>query len=616
MCGIIGYSSKCKNACDAVLTGLKNLEYRGYDSAGIATFEEGNIKLYKSQGKISALEDKLKEKGNIWSSCAIGHTRWATHGIPNEINAHPHICSHVCLVHNGIIENYIELKNELLNAGYTFKSSTDSEVACAYINYMYENELKNNNFGNDLEKAKFRSIIKACNKFRGSYAFSIIFDDEINSIYATRKDSPLILGLHENGNFTCSDISAILEYTNKYILLEHNEYAKVTNDSVSIYDSSLNKIYKEIQFATWSANSLRKNGYEHFMLKEIHEQPEVIKRILNSLNNKDSDISKIDFSKFDDIHVVACGSAMHAGLVGKYLLENYADIKVTVEIASEYRYKNSFITDKTLVIIVSQSGETADSLASLRLAKQKGATTLAIVNAVGSTIAREADITIYTHAGVEIAVATTKGYTSQVAIFVLLTLNAMKNKKLLSDIIKDDLFKDVQNIDNIMNEVINKSNDYINIAKSICNVNDLFFIGRGIDYTLCMEGSLKLKEISYMHSEAYAAGELKHGTISLIEQNTPIIAIATDKTLFEKTISNITETKARGAKVYFITTNDLFNEDVKDFADKVIILPTVNPLLMPLLVACTLQLIAYETAKLRNCDIDKPKNLAKSVTVE
>ncbi len=518
---------------------------------------------------------------------------------------------HISIVHNGIIENYIELKNELLNLGVTFTSSTDTEVAGKYINYLYEKELENQND----DKARFNAIIKACEVFRGSYAFAIIFDDDVNNIYATRKDSPLIIGLSQNGNFVASDISAILDYTNKYILLDVDEFVKISNDSYIIYDKKFNILNKDIQTATWEKNSLRKNGYAHFMLKEINEQPEIAKKILTTFESN-KEIQNIDFTKYSDIQIVACGSAMHAGMVGKYLLENYANIKVNVEIASEYRYKNSFITNSTLVIIISQSGETADSLAALRLAKQNGATTLAIVNAVGSTIAREADITIYTYAGPEIAVATTKGYVSQVAILILLTLSLMKKESLLSNKLITDIKNDIDNIDIILKDVISKHDEYLSIANSIYTHNDLFFIGRGIDYTLCLEGSLKLKEISYMHSEAYAAGELKHGTISLIEKGTPVIAIATDKGLFEKTISNIKETKARGANVYLITTSDLFKDDLKDFADFTLVLPKVNELLSPIVTVCALQLIAYETANLKGVDIDKPKNLAKSVTVE
>ena len=606
MCGIIGFSGSENNAKDAILTGLKNLEYRGYDSAGIAISKDGYMKLFKSKGKISKLEESL-ENIDTRSNTGIGHTRWATHGIPNETNAHPHKVGKVTLVHNGIIENYQTLKDFLVKQGVKFNTQTDSEVACAYINYMYEKE------ENKDEKARFNSIINACKEFRGSYAFGIIFDDEQDTIYATRKDSPLIIGVGENNNFIASDVSAILDFTNKYILLEEGEFAKITNKGYEIYDTELNPVSKKIEVATWNANKYKKNGYDHFMLKEIHEQPKVISDIFKRYFEDNSLGINVDFTKFEKIHIVACGSAMHAGLVGKYLFENYGDIDVTVELASEYRYKNMRINDKTLTILISQSGETADTLAALRIAKEKGATTLSIVNAVGSTIARESDINIYTYAGPEIAVATTKGYTSQVAILALLCLNTMKQKNILDKEFENKIYNDFKNIEEMLNNVISKEEEYKNIANKIYTHNDIFFIGRGIDYALCMEGSLKLKEISYIHSEAYAAGELKHGTISLIEDGTPVISIATTDYIMEKTISNIKETKARGAYSIFITTS---KENSDDFSDITLTLPKTTAFTEPLFVVTSLQLIAYETAKLRGCDIDKPKNLAKSVTVE
>ncbi len=605
MCGIIGYSGSTKNAKNAIVTGLKNLEYRGYDSAGIALVQNNKIKMYKSQGKISKLEEKIKNIDNS-SNTGIGHTRWATHGIPNEINAHPHKVGNVTLVHNGIIENYIQLKEFLLKEGVEFKTQTDSEVACAYINYIYEKEANS-------KDSKIKAIIKACKKFRGSYAFGIIFDDEPNAIYATRKDSPLIIGTSNDENFIASDVSAILDFTNKYILLEENEFAKITNSEVNIVDRNLKTISKKINIATWSANKYKKNGYEHFMLKEINEQPKAISDIFKRYVEDETLGIDIDFKRFEKIHIVACGSAMHAGMIGKYLFENYADIDVTVEIASEYRYKNMRITPKTLVILISQSGETADTLAALRIAKEMKATTLSIVNAVGSTIAREADMNIYTYAGPEIAVATTKGYTTQVATLSLICLNIMKQKGILTNKLSDKIYSDFNNIQDLLESVINNNDSFKKIANKIYDKEDIFFIGRGIDYALCMEGSLKLKEISYIHSEAYGAGELKHGTISLIEDGTPVIAIATNDMLYEKTVSNIKETKARGAYSILITTS---KENTEDFSDITFKLPKTTEFTEPLLIVTALQLIAYETAKLRKCDIDKPKNLAKSVTVE
>ena len=607
MCGIIGYTGNKKKAKEYIISGLKNLEYRGYDSAGIALTEGNKINLYKSRGKISNLEDSIKQK-EFNSSTGIGHTRWATHGEPNETNAHPHKCGKVTIVHNGIIENYIELRKKLESKGVKFNSETDTEVACAYINYVYENEKKNSNG----DAKKLNTIIKACSDFRGSYAFGILFEDEPNILYTTRKDSPLIIGVGENENFIASDVSAILDFTKEYILLETGEFARISSDSIRVYNSNLEVIPKKINTATWSASEYKKNGYDHFMLKEINEQPKVINNIFKKYLNANS-LSKIDFEKFSQIHIVACGSAMHAGLIGKYLLENYANIPVTVEVASEYRYKNQLITENTLVIIISQSGETADTLAALRIAKEKGAKTLAIVNAVGSSISREADETIYTYAGPEIAVATTKGYTTQVAVLSVLCLNIMKDKNLLTDEINEKIQYEFKNIEKVLIDIVKKTDDYKKVAKKIYEKNNLFYIGRGIDYALCMEGSLKLKEISYMHSEAYAAGELKHGTISLIEDGTPVIAIATNKELYEKTVSNIKETKARGAFSILISP---YVNNTSDFADIAIEVPDLSEFTNALTTVCVLQLIAYETARLRGCNIDKPKNLAKSVTVE
>jgi glutamine---fructose-6-phosphate transaminase (isomerizing) len=601
MCGIIGYTG-AKPLDKVLISGLKKLEYRGYDSAGIAVITKDNaLKVIKSVGKITNLEEKVNKLNIQLGGVGIGHTRWATHGIPNEINAHPHTSGKVTLVHNGIIENYTNIKEELKSKGVTFSSDTDTEVACAYINYVYETE-----------KDKIKCIKKACEHFRGSYAFAIIFDDDLDSIFVTRRDSPLVIGIADGENYVSSDVSAFLSYTKKYILLEHNEYAKVTSESVLIYNDNFELLSKDINIATWSDTQYEKNGYEHFMLKEIYEEPLVIKNIFDRYLNDISYLQDVDLSIYTNIHIVACGSAMHAGLVGRYLFETYANIPVTVDVASEYRYKNQIITDKTLVIIVSQSGETADTLAALRIARSKGATVLAIVNVLGSTIAREADIVIYAYAGPEIAVATTKGYTSQVAI--LSTLAFEIGRKNMSSDESNRVISEMKNIQDVLNYVLLKTDEYKEIAKSIYKKEHLFFIGRGIDFSMCMEGSLKLKEISYMHSEAYPAGELKHGTISLVEDKTPIIAIATNKDLFEKTISNIKETKARGAFVVFITNEEL--DTAGDFYDLKLVLPTSTDFLQSLSVVTALQLISYYTAKNRKCDIDKPKNLAKSVTVE
>ena len=597
MCGIIGYTTRKNNSVEVALDGLKNLEYRGYDSAGIAFFDGEKIDIVKSKGKISNLESKL-EKINTDSCCAIAHTRWATHGEPNETNAHPHHVGKVTLVHNGIIENYSELKKELIEKGYSFKTETDTEVATAYIDYCYS-----------VYQDKLRALIEACKVFRGSYAFDVIYEDDPTTIYATRKDSPLVVGYAHDGNFAASDISAILKYTNKYSLIDEGEFVKITRDIVTFYNSDLHQVEKKSQTATWDAAQYQKNGYEHFMLKEIYEQPKAIEDIFERFYSNCT-YKDLDFSKFD-----ACGSAMHASLVGKYLLQTYGKIPVMVEIASEYRYSEELITPSTLLIVVSQSGETADTLAALRLAKQKGAYVVGIVNAVGSTIAREVDECIYTYAGPEIAVATTKGYTTQVAVFSTLALMAMEQKGLLTDEKSEEIKQDLLTVKEKIEAVLSDRDLYLDIANQIYTHNDLFFIGRGIDSTVCMEGSLKLKEISYMHSESYSAGELKHGTISLIDKGTPVISIATDENLFEKTVSNIKETKARGAYSIFVTTQN-HKDNCSEFADKTIILPKTTAFTQPILTVVALQLVAYETAKLRGCDIDKPRNLAKSVTVE
>jgi len=598
MCGIIGYASKSCDSCGIVISCLKNLEYRGYDSSGIATSESGKIKICKSQGKIANLEEKLSNK-NVFAATAIAHTRWATHGKPCETNAHPHKVGTVTLVHNGIIENYAELKALLIEKEIALVSDTDTEVACGYIDYVYQTN-----------KDKLSCIKTACEKFRGSYAFAIVFDDEPNTIYSVRKNSPLIIGVSDNGNFVSSDVSAILNYTNKYILIDNDEYIKITKDTVEIYDCNLNIINKPVDTATWSAVEYQKDGFDHFMLKEIYEQPKVVSNILGKTYDD------IDFTKYDNIHIVACGSAMHAGMVAKYLFENYAKIRTTVEIASEYRYKENLITPSTLVIIISQSGETADTLAALRLAKESGAFVLAIVNVVGSSIAREADKVIYTYAGPEIAVATTKGYSSQVATLTNIVLTVMKEKKLLNEDLLIQFNTDAKNIEDTANRIISNRNAYKVIAKKIYTHENIIYIGRGVDSASCMEGSLKLKEISYIHSEAYAAGELKHGTISLVDDGTPVVTIATVDSLYEKTISNLKETKARGAYTLLITTDKQITNNIQDSLDDAIIIPNVSQFIQPILVVIVLQLIAYETALLRGTDIDKPKNLAKSVTVE
>ena len=597
MCGIVGYIGK-KNAIEILINGLEKLEYRGYDSAGIA-FLTDDIKILKNKGKIKNLKNKINfdEK----STLGIGHTRWATHGEANEINAHPHQVGKITLVHNGIIENYEEIKKELINKGYTFKTETDSEVGCALLNFLYQ---KNQNMIKSIEE--FKTIVK------GSYALGIICSDDKDTLYTVKNASPLIIGVGDNENFIASDVPAILKYTNKYITLDDLEFAKITKDKIECYDKKNKVITKDIKIFSGDAMDIEKNGYEHFMLKEIHEEPSVIKKTFDKYidNNKIGD--KIpDLSKYKKITIVACGSAYHAGLIGKNLIENYANIPVDVEIASEYRYKKHFFNEKELVIVVSQSGETADSLASLKLAKENIIDTLGIINVKESSIARESDIVLYTEAGNEIAVATTKAYSTQVALFSLISLTIANKNNLLNKDEIIEILKEIKLLPNKIEQLIN--NDiYQKIAEEIYKDDDIFFLGRGIDYAIALEGSLKLKEISYIHSEAYAAGELKHGTISLIDKDNPVIAIITDNNIKDKTISNVKEVKARGAKTILISNENLDNSCF----DKKVIIPSIHPLLQPLLTVIPLQLIAYEVAKLRDCDIDKPKNLAKSVTVE
>lgn len=597
MCGIVGYIGK-KNAIEILINGLEKLEYRGYDSAGIA-FLTDDIKILKNKGKIKNLKNKVNfdEK----STLGIGHTRWATHGEANEINAHPHQVGKITLVHNGIIENYEEIKKELINKGYTFKTETDSEVGCALLDFLYQ---KNQNMIKSIEE--FKTIVK------GSYALGIICSDDKDTLYTVKNASPLIIGVGDNENFIASDVPAILKYTNKYITLDDLEFAKITKDKIECYDKKNKVITKDIKIFSGDAMDIEKNGYEHFMLKEIHEEPSVIKKTFDKYidNNKIGD--KIpDLSKYEKITIVACGSAYHAGLIGKNLIENYANIPVDVEIASEYRYKKHFFNEKELVIVVSQSGETADTLASLKLAKENKIDTLGIINVKESSIARESDIVLYTEAGNEIAVATTKAYSTQVALFSLISLTIANKNNLLNKDEIIEILKEIKLLPNKIEQLIN--NDiYQKIAEEIYKDDDIFFLGRGIDYAIALEGSLKLKEISYIHSEAYAAGELKHGTISLIDKDTPVIAIITDNSIKDKTISNVKEVKARGAKTILISNENLDNSCF----DKKVIIPSIHPLLQPLLTVIPLQLIAYEVAKLRDCDIDKPKNLAKSVTVE
>ena len=591
MCGIIGYIGK-KNPIEFLIDGLKKLEYRGYDSSGIAIKDENSVQLIKSTGRIKNLENKINNTKVLDGNIGIAHTRWATHGMPTVANAHPHKVGKVTLVHNGIIENAEELKAKLIEEGQIFKSDTDTEVACAVINKYYT--------GNPIS-----AITKATNILRGSYAFGIIFDDQ-DKLYAVRKDSPLIVGIGNYENYIASDIAAIINYTNKYMLLNDNEVIELSNDNVKIYKDN-KEIKKEVSTANISAEEADKGDYKHFMLKEIMEEPLVLARTLNKYIN---DMSKIyDISGYKEIHIVACGSAMYAGLIGKNLIEEKANIKCFVECASEYRYEKVVYDRKTLVILVSQSGETADTIAAMRKAKENDIDTLAIVNVKTSTIAREADNVIFIEAGPEIAVATTKAYLLQVAILSLIALRAAYKKGLEQKY--TEILTEAKELPAKLQKVLNDHDKFLKIAQDIYKNHDVFYIGRGVDYAMCLEGSLKLKEVSYTHSDAYQAGELKHGTISLIEKDTPVFAIISDDKIKNKTESNVIEVASRGAKVFTIT-NDI---NIKDHYFKYVV-PKIDYYFQPILIVPPLQLVGYYVGDLKGLDIDKPRNLAKSVTVE
>ncbi len=603
MCGIVGYVGNKENCVRVLIDGLEKLEYRGYDSAGIAFLNNDKISIVKEEGKIANLKSKIDLNTN--SNLGIGHTRWATHGNATKENAHPHKVGAITIVHNGIVENYNELKKDLINKGYNFNSETDTEVVAALIDYIYKKE-----------KDMLKTIQKVKEMLTGSYALGIICDDKLDTLYTLKNKSPLIIGINENENYIASDVPAILDKTRNYIVLEDKDYASIKSDGVKIYHDGKEKDY-EIKEFLYDANSVDKQGYEHFMLKEMNEQPEVFKNTTTPYlkNGIDSLIEKMpDFTKYERIRIVACGSATHAGLVGKCMIEKYANVEVMVETASEFRYKKQFLKNNELVIVVSQSGETADTLEALLIAKQNGNDTLGIVNTKGSTIARESKMVLYTEAGQEIAVATTKAYSAQVALLSLIALNLSCKKHLIDKKEILDILKDVKKLPDYIEELLNRRDDYKKIAEEIKDYNDVFFIGRGVDYALAQEGSLKLKEISYTHSEAYAAGELKHGTISLIEDKTPVIAVITDDDIALKTISNVKEVKSRGANVICITNRNLSNDS--NLYDEKIVIPKVNDLFEPLLTVIPLQMIAYELAKIKECSIDKPRNLAKSVTVE
>ena len=608
MCGIVGYIGN-KKASNFLVEGLSKLEYRGYDSAGIAVINNGSVEIRKHKGRLSNLVEEL-ENNSADGTIGIGHTRWATHGEPSDVNSHPHQTSKgdITVVHNGIIENYSELTKWLKSEGYEFKSATDTEVIPNLIHYYYKGDL-------------FEAVVKATERLEGSYALGVVCGAEPDKIVAVRKDSPLIVGIGNGESFIASDIPAVLNHTRDIYLLEDNEFAVLTNEGVNIFKANGEKINKEIYKVTWNEDAAEKGGYDSFMLKEIHEQPKAIRDTMSgrvSLNEKinlgDFKLTAEELEKIDRIYIIACGTAYNAGLIGKVAIEDLARIPVEVAIASEFRYRNPIVTNKTLIITLSQSGETADTLAVLRDAKKIGARTLAITNVVGSSISREADDVIYTMAGPEIAVASTKAYTTQAVVMNLLGMYLADLKGLLKSEDEVEIKNALLELPNKIEDVLEKKPQIAEIAKVIAKEKDLFYLGRDVDYALAIEGSLKIKEIAYIHSEAYAGGELKHGTIALIEPGTKIIALLTQTNLKDKMISNIREVKSRGAEIIGVAYEG--EELDSSIFDEVLRIPQTSTRIAPILGAVVLQLLAYYVAKERGCDIDKPRNLAKSVTVE
>lgn len=613
MCGIIGYIGH-KKASPILLNGLLRLEYRGYDSAGISTVEKNGLSIMKDKGRVKNLYN-LDGIDDLTGTIGIAHTRWATHGKPSKENAHPHLdnSDSFAVVHNGIIENYNELKKFLADNGYTFRSQTDSELIPNLIHYYYSKDEQNDN------QKVLRAVQKTCMDLKGSFALQVISKFMPDNMIVIRKDSPLVIGKGDGENYVSSDIPTILSYTKDFYLLNDYEFAVLSRDNVEFYDINLNKIVKPIKSIDWDINSADKNGYEDYMLKEIFEQPTAIRETIGSrlklgepCNFSDINITKEYLSTINKIFIIACGTAMHAGLTGKKFIENLCNIPVEVDIASEFRYRNPIIDEKTLCIFISQSGETADTIAALKLSKSKGAKTLAVSNVIGSSITREADYTIYTHAGPEIAVASTKAYTSQVVLLGILAIYFAEILESTDSETLENLKKDIFDLPKKIETSLKASDEVKKFAKKISKEKDVFFIGRGSDYNVALEGSLKLKEISYIHSEAYASGELKHGPIALIEKGITVISILTDKNLLEKSISNIEEVITRGAKTFIVTNQDIENSNF----DNVVKIEDTNPLLSPILSVIPLQLLAYYISKDKGLDVDKPRNLAKSVTVE
>ena len=606
MCGIVGYVGK-RNAQDVLLDGLEKLEYRGYDSAGVALALEGGIRVVKSKGRLAELRKRLAVEALARSGCGIGHTRWATHGEPSDVNSHPHSTPRVSIVHNGIIENYGVLKERLMAKGYTFESETDTEVLVKLIDSCYEGE-------------PLRALRAALAMVRGSYALAVLFRDFPDTLFAVKRESPLIVGWGEEENFIASDIPALLKYTRRYSVLEEGDMAVVNADGIRFYNEFAEPVEREVLTANWDQEAAEKGGYPHFMLKEINEQPAAITatvspRVENGLPDlRVPELTDERLRRIGTVHLVGCGTAMHAGMVGKAAIEALARVPAQVEIASEFRYRNPILRPEDLVIIISQSGETSDTLAALKLAKSRGVSVLAIVNVVGSSIARAADYVMYTYAGPEIAVASTKAYMVQMCVLYLFALRLAYARGMQTDAEIRRLTAELLRAGEVIKPRLADCEQIKYLASRFVNTQSCFFIGRGFDYSLSLEGSLKLKEISYVHSDAYAAGELKHGTISLVTDGVPVIALATQKQVYEKTISNAKETKSRGAKVLLFTTRDAVVPD--GVADYVVRLDDYDDLLMPLQLIVPLQLFAYYMAVLRGCDVDKPRNLAKSVTVE
>ena len=612
MCGIVGFTG-CHQAAPILLDGLSKLEYRGYDSAGIAVRDgEGETEVIKAKGRLKVLSEKTNDGESVPGTCGIGHTRWATHGEPSENNAHPHVSDdgNIVAVHNGIIENYQELKDKLLRKSYAFYSETDTEVAVKLVDYYYKK----------YEGTPVDAINHAMVRIRGSYALAIMFKDYPEEIYVARKDSPMILGVSDGESYVASDVPAILKYTRNVYYIGNLEMARVRKGEITFYNLDGEEIQKQMKTIEWDAEAAEKAGFEHFMMKEIHEQPKAVQDTLSSVvKDGQIDLSEIgltdeNIQDIDQIYIIACGSAYHVGMAAQYVFEDMVRVPVRVELASEFRYRNPILNPKALEIIISQSGETADSLAALRLCKENNIRTLGIVNVVGSSIAREADNVFYTLAGPEISVATTKAYSTQLIAAYVLAIQFAKVKGTISEEQYAAYIKELETLPDKIQRIIDDKERIQWFASKQANAKDVFFIGRGIDYAICLEGSLKMKEISYIHSEAYAAGELKHGTISLIEDGTLVIGILTQPALYEKTVSNMVECKSRGAYLMGLTTFGNYN--IEDTADFTVYMPKTDPHFATSLAVIPLQLLGYYVSVAKGLDVDKPRNLAKSVTVE